>query len=93
MPPIGRGDQRLRTHSLNMGHLDMLKRNMIINGMTSIDSGNPALTSTSSLCRSDSGFNVVADNSLPTLDELSLDLPRIDESGTQLNLFNEGKPY
>lgn len=89
MPPIGRGDQRLRTHSLNMGHLDMLKRNMIINGMTSIDSGNPALTSTSSLCRSDSGFNVVADNSLPTLDELSLDLPRIDESGTQLNLFNE----
>ncbi|UMM42610.1 hypothetical protein L5515_018372 [Caenorhabditis briggsae] len=88
--PLGRGDQRLRTHSLNMGHLDMLKRTMIISGgLQSLDSGNPALTSHSSLCRSDSGFNVVTDSSLPTLDELSLDLPRIDETGNQFNLFND----
>ncbi|EFO82246.1 hypothetical protein CRE_00485 [Caenorhabditis remanei] len=73
--PIGRGgDQRNRTHSLNMGHLDMLKRSMIITGgLSALDSGNPALTSHSSLCRSDSGFNVVNDTSLGTLDELSLD--------------------
>lgn len=89
---FGRGDQRLRTHSLNMGHLDMLKRNMILSGgLQGLDSGNPALTSHSSLCRSDSGFNVVTDTSLATLDELSLDLPRIDETGSnsQFNLFNE----
>uniref|UniRef100_A0A1I7USH3 C3H1-type domain-containing protein n=1 Tax=Caenorhabditis tropicalis TaxID=1561998 RepID=A0A1I7USH3_9PELO len=87
---FGRGDQRLRTHSLNMGQLDMFKRNMILSGgLQGLDSGNPALTSHSSLCRSDSGFNVVNDTSLATLDELSLDLPRIEEVSNHFNLFND----
>ncbi|CAD6188845.1 unnamed protein product [Caenorhabditis auriculariae] len=77
-----RNDQlgRLRTHSLNMGHLDIIRRNMMLSGI-GIDSGS-SLPSHSSLCRSDSGFNGVndtLDTSLGTLEELSLDLAPIDE--------------
>ncbi|CAI2356349.1 unnamed protein product [Caenorhabditis sp. 36 PRJEB53466] len=88
---LGGRDTRLRTHSLNMGHLDMLKRSLILNqGLSAIDHSNPALTSHQSLCRSDSGFNVVNDTSLATLDELSLELPPIEEPDrSRFNLYND----
>ncbi|CAI5455675.1 unnamed protein product [Caenorhabditis angaria] len=84
-----RNDQtgRFRTHSLNIGHLDMLQRNLVLNGgLTAIDN---TLASQASLCRSDSGFNVVTEASLGTLEELSLDLPPIDE---RFNLFQNMSP-
>uniref|UniRef100_A0A8R1I3H5 C3H1-type domain-containing protein n=1 Tax=Caenorhabditis japonica TaxID=281687 RepID=A0A8R1I3H5_CAEJA len=84
-------ERRNRTRSLNMGHLDIIKRQMMLNGggLAALDPGNPSLTSHSSLCRSDSGFNVVNDTSLGTLDELSIDLPIINETSSRFNLFND----
>lgn len=66
---------RLRTHSLNMGHLDMAARHEF----TGFDTGTH-----SSLCRSDSGFHAVGEDSLAgTLEELSLDLEPIAEGSRQ----------
>lgn len=69
---------RLRTHSLNMGHMDMATRNEF----TGFD-GAPgtSLPSHSSLCRSDSGFHAVTG----TLEELSLDLAPIEENSRPLS--------
>ncbi|PAV86528.1 hypothetical protein WR25_24260 [Diploscapter pachys] len=92
LSPNSRGMEplnRLRTHSLNMGHLDMARRQMLTSfGGGDLASGS-SLPSHSSLCRSDSGFHAPPLGGLSgqpamssitgTLEELSLDLTPIDE--------------
>ncbi|KAL6723014.1 hypothetical protein Aduo_018067 [Ancylostoma duodenale] len=71
---------RLRTHSLNMAHLD-LGRRCNVSGFEAAPG--TSLPSHSSLCRSDSGFHAVTE-------ELSLDLAPIEEHQKPLSELFSG---
>lgn len=76
-PNCNQQDQRNRTYSLNIGHLDMAKRTAVRTGQWECN-----LLANAALARSDSGFHNVSN----TLEELSLDLAPIEE-------HRDGKPF